>query len=231
MAETNSYLYDQSLIGRKKQTSSFLINRKLDEAVKRWIDISLATILIVIFCPIFMFIAILVRVSTGSHPIYAHRRVGRNGLPFSCYKFKSMMELSEEAFMAYLEAHPAEAQEWNGNRKLKSDPRVTPLGRYLRTSSLDELPQLFNVLKGDMSFVGPRPIVFAELEKYGAVARDYFGHRPGVTGLWQISGRNLISYDERVKYDEFYLRHRSVWRDLVIMARTVPAVARRAQAS
>lgn len=167
----------------------------------------------------------------GKSPIYKHRRVGHKGLPFACYKFCSMIEVTDEWFSAYLATHPEAEAEWKMNRKLKHDPRITRLGRLLRESSVDELPQLFNVLKGDMSFVGPRPIVFAELELYGSVALDYISLRPGLTGLWQISGRSILTYAERVSLDQRYMRTRSILVDLLILIKTIPAVTRRAQTS
>lgn len=204
---------------------------RLDRIAKRLTDILLAVVAILLLAPLLIVVAVMVRLSTGKSPIYAHRRVGHKGLPFSCYKFCSMVDVTDEWFSAYLATHPEAAAEWKATRKLKHDPRVTRLGRILRESSVDELPQLFNVLMGDMSFVGPRPIMFAELEHYGAVALDYIALRPGLTGLWQVSGRSMLTYDERVRLDHSYMRSRSIVVDMLILVRTIPAVTRRAQTS
>ena len=184
------------------------------------------------FCgPLLITIALLVKTLVGSKCIYRHRRVGRHGLPFQCYKFQSMLPDADRILEAYLKESPEAALEWRTTHKLKNDPRITKLGRLLRATSLDELPQLFNILRGDMSCVGPRPIVFAELERYGASASMYFKVRPGLTGLWQVSGRSRLSYAERVALDRYYVTSRSMLVDLTILVRTVPAVMRLAQTS
>ena len=145
---------------------------------------------------------------------------------FACRKFRTMVPNAEEALARHLAAYPHKKEEWNVARKLKSDPRVTPFGAILRKSSIDELPQLLNVLQGTMSLVGPRPITLSEAESYGAHVADYTKVRPGLTGLWQISGRSDTSYAERVQLDARYIRERSLFGDLGILLRTVPAVMR-----
>lgn len=210
-------------IGSKHRT-------RLGDVSKRLMDVTLAGTILLLLVPLLLIITVTIRAS-GSSIIYAHRRVGRNGRAFSCYKFQTMLPDADSVLAAYLAANPVAALEWRDARKLKVDPRVTRVGRFLRETSLDELPQLFNVLKGDMSCVGPRPIVFAELQRYGSVARDYFAVRPGLTGLWQVSGRSSLSYDERVSLDRHYVRNRSLLFDLSIMLKTVPAVMRRTETS
>lgn len=205
-------------------------SRTILDDLKRPIDMGFALVMIFLLCPLLVLIALTIRTS-GSRIIYAHRRVGRNGRPFSCYKFQTMRPDPDAILAAHLAGNVEAAEEWRATRKLKRDPRVTRLGQFLRETSLDELPQLFNVLRGDMSCVGPRPIVFAELHLYGAVACDYFSVRPGLTGLWQVSGRNSLTYEERVNLDRHYLRNRSLLFDLSILARTLPAVMRRAHTS
>jgi lipopolysaccharide/colanic/teichoic acid biosynthesis glycosyltransferase len=157
-------------------------------------------------------------------PIFSQQRVGRGGKAFACYKFRTMVVGAEQVLADYLRGNQAAKEEWLRTFKLTHDPRITPVGRFLRKSSLDELPQLFNVLKGDMSLVGPRPIVSAEVPRYRSKIRDYHRLRPGLTGLWQVSGRNLVSYRRRVALDSVYARRRSLAMDVLILARTVGVV-------
>ena len=202
----------------------------LGKLVKRGLDVVIASTALLILAPLQLVVAPAIGCS-GGPVFYGHRRVGRNGKAFLCYKFRTMRPGSDALLAAHLAANPDAAEEWRATRKLRRDPRVTRLGRLLRETSLDELPQVFNVLRGDMSCVGPRPIVFSELQSYGAVARDYFTVRPGLTGLWQVSGRSSVSYEVRVELDRHYVRNRSILFDLMILARTVPAVVRRSQTS
>jgi Undecaprenyl-phosphate galactose phosphotransferase WbaP len=155
---------------------------------------------------------------------YGQRRIGRGGRPFTCWKFRSMRRDADQALAAHLAADPAARAEWEATHKLKDDPRVTWLGAFLRRYSIDELPQFWNVLRGEMSLAGPRPIVEAEIAKYEDAFALYRQVRPGVTGLWQVGGRNDTSYAERIALDSYYVRNWSVWIDLVILART-PLVA------
>jgi len=157
-------------------------------------------------------------------PIFVHRRIGKGGQTFPCLKLRTMVRDSEERLRRHLEADPAARAEWAMDQKLRADPRITPLGQFLRKSSLDELPQLVNVLAGHMSLVGPRPIVEAEVVRYGRYFRFYCAVRPGITGLWQVSGRNDTSYRRRVAMDTVYSRRRSIGTDISILVRTVPAV-------
>ena len=202
-----------------------LTTRRLKEISKRIGDIIIALTVATLLSPFLLFFACWIRIAMGDPVFYGHRRVGRNGQPFRCYKLRTMMKNSDEALAVYLATHTEAAEEWRATRKLKHDPRITKLGRFLRASSIDELPQLFNVLIGDMSCVGPRPIVFEELEKYGSYAGEYFTVRPGLTGLWQINGRNSIAYKDRVALDVQYIRNWSLRLDFIILLKTIPAVA------
>ncbi len=204
---------------------------RTDAPLKRTMDVALAVLALLLLIPVIVCVAAAIRISTGSGVLYAHRRVGRNGRPFACLKFQTMVPDGDACLARHLAENPDAARQWQTDRKLKDDPRVTRLGRVLRATSLDEIPQLLNILSGDMSWVGPRPIVYAELEKYGSAARDYFTVRPGLTGLWQVSGRSRLTYAERVEFDRHYVRNRSILLDLSILARTLPAVARRAETS
>ena len=195
----------------------------LGGGLKRGLDIIVALLALAFLSPVMMFVALAIKLTMGGPIIYAHRRVGHNGIPFKCYKFRTMIQSSEEFMRGYLAANPDAAQEWAATRKLKKDPRVTFLGNVLRRSSLDELPQFINVLRGEMSCVGPRPVVDDELKFYGANASQYLQTRPGLAGAWQVSGRSNTTYDERVAMDCQYVREWSLWTDIVILVKTVPA--------
>lgn len=160
----------------------------------------------------------------GHSPIYGHRRIGRGGREFRCWKLRTMVRDAEAQLARHLDENPDAAREWAATQKLARDPRVTRFGRLLRKSSLDELPQLWNVLRGEMSLVGPRPVTAEELARYGTAAVHYMSLRPGITGPWQVDGRNSSSYDDRVALDTAYARSVTFRRDLGILLRTVPAV-------
>ena len=180
---------------------------------------------LIVIAPVLCVIAALVKLD-GGPVLFGHPRIGRDGQVFRCLKFRSMVTDSEAALSCLLRDDPLAAAEWAETFKLRRDPRITRIGRFLRASSLDELPQLFNILRLEMSLVGPRPIVAAEVPRYGADIGAYHSIRPGLTGLWQISGRSLTTYDERVRLDIWYAGHWSFWSDIVIILKTVPAVLR-----
>ncbi|WEX75466.1 sugar transferase [Sinorhizobium numidicum] len=191
---------------------------------KRSFDVLAASLALVLFSPLFLLIMALVRFSDGGSVFYGHRRIGHNGQAFKCLKFRTMMENGDRVLQEYFKANPAAYEEWRATRKLQHDPRVTAIGSVLRKLSLDELPQLLNIIRGEMSIVGPRPVVEDELELYDQAAVYYLRSRPGLTGLWQISGRNDVSYAARVAFDTQYVQNWSLLADLVIVARTIPAV-------
>ncbi len=178
-----------------------------------------------------MFVAITAVVAVDGGPVFfSHRRVGRGGRTFGCLKFRSMRPDADRHLAELLARDPAARAEWQAARKLRQDPRVTPFGRVLRATSLDELPQLINVLRGDMSLVGPRPVVQEELDQHyapAAAAADYLSVRPGITGPWQVSGRSDMEYRERVALDAAYARNPSLRKDLALLAHTVVVVLRR----
>jgi len=169
-------------------------------------------------------IAGLILVLEGGPVVIRHQRIGRGGAKFGCLKFRSMVTNGDEVLRNHLNSNKTALEEWTATRKLEDDPRVTKLGRILRKTSLDELPQLFNIFVGEMSFVGPRPIVEEEIDKYGTAFGDYARARPGLTGRWQVSGRNLTTYPDRVQLDRDYIENWSFGRDLSIILMTVPAV-------
>lgn len=174
--------------------------------------------------PILLAIALWIYHDSPGPVLFKHRRVGRNGREFNCYKFRSMCVDADVRLKELLAKNPAAREEWNRDFKLKNDPRVTKSGHFLRRTSLDELPQIFNVLKGEMSLVGPRPIVAAEVPRYGKFIQDYYMVRPGITGMWQTSGRSDIDYAERVAMDSWYVRNWNIWFDAVLLWRTFSVV-------
>lgn len=186
-----------------------------------------AALLLLLLGPLMLVIAAMIARKDGAPVLFGHYRVGHQGRLFRCLKFRSMYRNSEQ-MLAEILATDAEARaEWERDQKLTNDPRVTPIGDFLRRTSLDELPQLINVLKGEMSLVGPRPITVGELTRYGRVRWHYLSVRPGMTGLWQVSGRNNTSYAERVALDEAYIDNRSMLGDLTILFKTVKVVLAR----
>lgn len=195
-------------------SSSFYQNRG-----KRVFDIAVSSVLLVLFAPLLLVLFGFVALD-GGKPVFAHRRVGHRGKAFPCLKVRSMRHGAEAELAKILARDPEAAKEWAEGHKLTKDPRVTALGKFLRKSSLDELPQLMNVLRGEMSIVGPRPITFDELGKYGASASAYLALKPGLTGPWQVEGRNDLSYDDRVALDAGYGQTMSLTRDVTIIFKT-----------
>jgi Undecaprenyl-phosphate galactose phosphotransferase WbaP len=194
-------------------------------AGKRLADIGAALCLLLLGLPLMLAVAAAVRIGGPGPVLYGHRRVGRRGRFFTAWKFRTMRPDGDDVLRRHLKLEPAARAEWERDRKLRHDPRVTPVGRVLRRLSLDELPQLWNVLRGEMSLVGPRPVTEDEARRYGEGFRLYAGVRPGITGLWHVSGRNGTTYEERVELDLYYVRHWSPWLDARILAKTVPVVA------
>lgn len=201
--------------------------KSLFPIAKRALDMIGAGIGLVLLSPFFLIVALMVR-ADGGPAFFAHQRVGRGGKLFGCLKFRSMVIDSQARLETLLANDPAARAEWEATRKLKNDPRITPIGRFLRSTSLDELPQLINVLRGEMSLVGPRPVQEAEIDRYyGASAAHYMAVRPGITGLWQVSGRSETSYESRVALDVAYVSRPSMIADLTILLRTPVAVLSR----
>jgi len=190
----------------------------------RAFDIFAASACLIFLAPLMLGITLMILVVDRAPPLFGHTRVGRDGVTFKCLKFRSMRLNADEHLRALLERDENARLWWERQHKLPEDPRITRLGNLLRRSSLDELPQLFNVLRGEMSMVGPRPIVAAEIVKYGRYFEYYCRVRPGISGLWQISGRSHTSYRRRVAMDVIYVRSHTFWLDLKIAALTLPAV-------
>lgn len=195
----------------------------LNRFAKRAFDVFVSGLMLAVAAIPMLIVAFFVR-RDGGPATYSHERVGLDGKTFPCLKFRSMSVNADAMLKAYLEEAPERQAEWERSRKLKDDPRVTQVGKFLRKTTLDELPQLINVFKGQMSLVGPRPVTQAELEYYGSTAALYKSVRPGLTGLWQVSGRSDLNYDQRVRLDTWYVRNWTPWHDVAILLKTVPAV-------
>jgi len=193
---------------------------------KRIFDTVSALALLILLSPIMLLIGVLIR-QDGGPALFAHPRIGKRGRVFNCYKFRTMVVDAEQQLEHLLQQRPELRAQWESERKLRHDPRVSRLGYFLRKSSLDELPQLINVIRGEMSLVGPRPVVRTELPRYGDQVGYYLMVRPGMTGLWQVSGRNDVDYDSRVYLDSWYVKNWSLWYDLIILLKTVKVVLKR----
>ncbi len=213
----------------------FLSNRNkmrspLGLLLKRLMDVSFSLIAILMLSPLLVSVSIMIKLSGGSI-IYGQQRVGKNGHNFLCYKFRSMIPDADAVLKKLMETDPAIRDEYNQHQKLRNDPRITKVGVFIRKWSIDELPQLFNILKGDMSLVGPRPILPSEIDLYGKDLYKYYTDvKPGLTGLWQVSGRSDISYEQRVRLDNWYVKYWSIWHDVVIVFKTIKVVLNRSGA-
>jgi undecaprenyl-phosphate galactose phosphotransferase len=193
--------------------------------IKRLFDIMFSFSILVLFLPIFIIVAIAIRISSKGPIIYSHQRVGRGGKKFGCFKFRTMYPYADKKLKEILENNPELQKEWETTYKLKHDPRITPIGSFLRKTSLDEFPQFINVLKGDLSVVGPRPVIRDEIIKYyGVKAAKVLSIRPGLTGLWQVSGRSDTTYDSRILLDEEYINNQSLALDIKLVLKTIPAM-------
>ena len=189
--------------------------------IKRIFDFVFSFLLIIFFIPLFLIIGIIIKINSKGPILYSQKRIGKNNITFSCYKFRTMHPEAKYLLKEILIKNPNFKSEFSETRKIINDPRITKFGKFLRFSSLDELPQIFNVLNGDMSFIGPRPIVKSEIKKYGNAFKKVFSIKPGISGLWQVSGRNKLSYKKRVELDIFYSENISFRLDIKIFIRTI----------
>ena len=213
-----------SIPAERTATSLLAGQSKRGRLIKRAGDIGFSLLVLALGSPLLLLLAVLVKLSSKGSVYYCQRRIGRGYRGFGCLKFRTMRKDADRVLAQVLASDPELRAEFERDFKLKNDPRITPIGKFLRRSSLDELPQFINVLKGEMSVVGPRPIVWDELERYGRNMDQVLSVRPGLTGLWQVSGRNNLPYETRVKLDLFYARNRSFWLDLGIILRTIGVV-------
>lgn len=208
----------------KKINGEISMSLKIYSLFKRIFDVVSSTLLLIILSPLFLILIILVKLDSKGPVFFGHKRIGYKGETISVYKFRSMVQNAEEVLRNFTAEQKAEFEK---NFKLDDDPRVTKIGAFLRKTSLDELPQLINIIKGDMSVVGPRPIVQKEVVKYGKYADKLFSVKPGLTGFWQANGRSDTTYDERVQMDMYYIDNRSTLLDIKILFKTVIAVIRK----
>ncbi|MGK7922551.1 MAG: sugar transferase [Trichodesmium sp.] len=213
----------QPVLPRDIQKSLFIEGLKVG-FFKRLFDILFSLSVLILFAPVYLVIALLIVFSSPGSVFYVQERVGKNRKLFRCLKFRTMVENADEMLGEIMETYPHLRQEFQESFKLKHDPRITWIGRFLRVTSLDEFPQFWNVLKGDMSVVGPRPLVVEELAKYGHHMDKILTIKPGITGLWQVSGRNDIPYPKRVQIDLYYVNFRNFWIDIWIMFKTIGIV-------
>lgn len=204
----------------KTDIKTFIYN-----CVKRMFDISMSLLSIILLAPIFLIISIMIKLDSKGKVIYKHKRIGKNGKYIYLYKFRTMYTNSKEILEELLK-NPEIKKEWEENFKLENDPRITKVGKFLRRTSLDELPQLLNILTGDMSIVGPRPVVDGEISKYGIYKAKFLSVTPGLTGWWACNGRSCTSYDERIKLELYYVEHRSIALDIKTLFKTVKAVVK-----
>jgi undecaprenyl-phosphate galactose phosphotransferase len=217
---TNSHFFSHDVLMIHVQNN---LSRPFLKILKRCFDIILASLLLLLLSPIFIYAAFKIK-SDGGSVFFGHKRMGQNGKWFYCLKFRSMAHNSSELLKKILAADPLAKAEWDRDFKLKNDPRVTKFGKFIRSTSIDELPQLINVIKGEMSLVGPRPIIEAELQRYKDDAYYYLLAKPGITGLWQVSGRSDVEYDTRVYFDAWYVKNWSLWTDIAILFKTFKVV-------
>ncbi|MEL6472951.1 MAG: sugar transferase [Pseudomonadota bacterium] len=210
--------------GTVQDDAPFRDGSRASETLKRAMDLLIAVPALVFLLPVLAVIGLCIKLGDGGPMIYRQDRRGLNGQSFRCRKFRTMVVNADQKLDAILKSDPQRAAEWEQDQKLRDDPRITRLGKFLRKTSLDELPQLLNIISGEMSIVGPRPIVSNEVRRYGEFIRYYDSVRPGVLGLWQISGRNDTTYAERVALDTKYAIERSVFLDLKIFVLAIPAV-------
>ena len=203
-------------------------NKKVYAFIKRFIDIIGGIVGIILLCPLTVCIFIANRIAKDNGPIfYAQERIGKDGKRFKIYKYRSMVVGAEEKLKKYLEENEEAKKEWEKNQKLKDDPRITKVGNFIRKTSIDELPQFINVLKGDMSLIGPRPVIDGEIEKYAGRKDEFLSVKPGCTGFWQANGRSNTTYDERMEMELYYVRNMSIKLDVKILFKTVSSVLKK----
>lgn len=220
---TTNYFFGRDLLLLQVRSN---VQRLPWRIIKRSFDIVGSLFLLVVLSPLFAFLATAIKRADPGRITYSQTRVGRGGEPFRCIKFRTMVSDADGVLSRWRTENPDLYQEYMKSFKLKDDPRITPIGKWLRRTSFDELPQLINVLRGEMSLVGPRPVVQQELDQYyGPAATLYMRSRPGLTGLWQVSGRSDTSYEQRIVLDEWYILNWSFWYDIVILIQTVWSVA------
>lgn len=219
-------IINNSITENENEKSVYEIKNKnmVYSITKRGLDIILSTIALIVLSPLFLLIGIIIKIDSKGPVLFAHKRIGKNGKMIKIYKFRTMFENAEDMIKSFTEEQLKEFQE---NYKLKQDHRITKVGKFLRKTSLDELPQIVNILKGELSIVGPRPVVENELEKYGPNRNKFLSVIPGLTGYWQANGRSTTTYEERIKMELFYVDNRSLWLDIKIFFKTIISVIKK----
>lgn len=219
-------IINNSITENENEKSVYEIKNKnmVYSITKRGLDIILSTIGLIVLSPLFLLIGIIIKIDSKGPVLFAHKRIGKNGKMIKIYKFRTMFENAEDMIKSFTEEQLKEFQE---NYKLKQDHRITKVGKFLRKTSLDELPQIVNILKGELSIVGPRPVVENELEKYGPNRNKFLSVIPGLTGYWQANGRSTTTYEERIKMELFYVDNRSLWLDIKIFFKTIISVIKK----
>lgn len=208
----------------RRSLAASLLHALDSKTTKRVFDIAFSLTVLIVFAPVYLVVMLLIAISSPGPIFYVQERVGKNYKRFGCIKFRTMVRNADAMLVELMETSPYLRQEFQVNRKLRRDPRITWIGRFLRMTSLDEFPQFLNVLKGDMSVVGPRPVIIEEIERYGKYADRVLDIRPGITGLWQVSGRNDIPYPRRVQIDVYYVNFRNFLMDMWIVIKTVRVI-------
>lgn len=214
----------QKPLGPKGKLKGLPLHRLDEDLIKRLFDVIFSLLILIFFSPVYLLLALLIASSSTGPIFYIQERVGKNHKPFGCIKFRTMVINADEMLVEMMASSPQLRQEFEDNFKLKQDPRITRIGRFLRLTSLDEFPQFLNVLRGDMSVVGPRPLVVQELPRYGDHIDKILTIRPGITGLWQVSGRNNIPYSRRIQIDLYYVKFHNLWLDLCVIVKTIGVV-------
>lgn len=218
------HIFTETEQGQLKLSGFKLTSSFSNSLSKRFFDIAFSLCILSLLFPLFLFIAIAIRLSSPGQAIYTQSRLGKGGSIFKCYKFRSMHRDADAFLEEILEKNPLKRAEWEQNQKLRSDPRVFAFGQFLRKTSLDELPQFWNVLKGDLSVVGPRPYMISQKKNMGRLSKKILSVRPGITGIWQTSGRSSTSFHERLALDAGYVDSTSFWNDLILILKTIPQV-------
>ncbi len=214
----------EPLLQTRGKSKGLLLARLDREFAKRMFDVTFSLLVLALFSPVYLLLGLLIALSSPGPIFYIQERVGKNYKTFHCIKFRTMVVNADEILSELIAASPGLRQEFEDNFKLKQDPRITKIGQFLRLTSLDEFPQFWNVLKGDMSVVGPRPLVEEELPRYGRHIDKVLTIKPGITGLWQVSGRNDIPYNRRVQIDLYYANFHNMWLDLWVILKTFVVV-------
>lgn len=216
----NSYT-NESVLTLENEENKLVEKKGIYKHTKKILDVVLSTIGFIILLPVFAIISLCIKIDSKGPVLFKHKRVGKDGKELYIYKFRTMVENAEDMIKDF---SPEQMKEFKSNYKLKNDPRITKVGKFLRKSSLDELPQLLNIIKGELSIIGPRPVIEEELEKYGENKKKFLSVTPGLTGYWAANGRSGISYDERMKLELYYVDNISLKMDIKIFLKTIITV-------